>query len=59
MQATKTPLLYGPDNRPLPSSGANSYGSYDVSRVAGGLRGSLSNWFVSRNNAYSMKMERR
>jgi lambda family phage portal protein len=58
MQPTKTPLLYGPDNRPLPSSGANPYGSYDVSRTAGGLRGSLSNWFVSRNNSYSMKMER-
>lgn len=51
-------VLYGPDNRPLGTSGAKPYGSYDVSRIAGGLRGSLSNWIVSRNNAYSVKMER-
>ncbi|CCK81206.1 phage portal protein [Desulfobacula toluolica] len=52
------PVLYGPDNRPLRQTGAKPYGSYEVSRVAGGLRGTLSNWFVSRNTAYSARMER-
>ena len=52
------PVLYGPDNRPLRQSGAMPYGSHDVSRLAGGLRGTLSNWFVSRNTKYSEKMER-
>jgi hypothetical protein len=28
-----------------------------VSRIAGGLRGFISNWFVSRNNAWSVKAE--
>ncbi|NOX35897.1 MAG: phage portal protein [Deltaproteobacteria bacterium] len=52
------PVLYGPDNRPLRQSGAAPYGSHEVSRLAGGLRGSLSNWFVSRNSEHSERAER-
>ncbi len=52
------PILYGPDNRPLQPTGAKPYGSHEVSRLAGGLRGTLSNWLVSRNTKYSARMER-
>lgn len=55
---SSAPVLYGPDNRPISSGGAKAYGSYPVSRVAGGLRGTLSNWLVSRNNRYSERLER-
>jgi len=44
-----TPILYGPNNQPLKPSNINPYGTSEVSRLAGGLRGTLSNWFVSRN----------
>ena len=55
-----TPILYGPDNRPLrQTSGVNPYGSQEVSRLAGGLRGTLSNWLVRRNSSYSARTERR
>ena len=44
-----TPLLYGPDNRPLPPShSVKSNSSYGVHRTAGGHSGTLSNWMTSR-----------
>lgn len=51
-------LLYGADNRPLRMSGAGAYGSYGISRITGGLSGTLSNWLVSRNNQYPERPER-
>ncbi|BCS94906.1 phage portal protein [Desulfoluna limicola] len=53
------PLLYGPDNKPLPSSSsvaANT--SYGVHRTAGGHSGTLSNWMTSRLNRDSEPYER-
>jgi lambda family phage portal protein len=51
-------VLYGPDNRPVAGPGVKPHGSYDVSRLAGGVRGTLSNWLVSRTTAWSQRMER-
>ena len=54
-----TPLLYGPDNRPLSSSSsvaANT--SYGVHRKAGGHSGTLANWMTSRMNRDSEPYER-
>jgi len=60
MKNNNLPVLYGPDNRPLrQTGGANPYGSQEVSRLAGGLRGTLSNWLVRRNSSYSARTERR
>ncbi|VFQ46902.1 phage portal protein [Desulfoluna butyratoxydans] len=54
-----SPLLYGPDNRPLSSSSsvaANT--SYGVHRKAGGHSGTLANWMTSRMNRDSEPYER-
>ncbi|SCY01495.1 phage portal protein [Desulfoluna spongiiphila] len=54
-----TPLLYGPDNRPLSSSSsvaANT--SYGVHRKAGGHSGTLANWMTFRMNRDSEPYER-
>lgn len=54
-----TPLLYGPDNRPLASShSVNSNASYGVRRTAGGYGGTLSNWVTSRMSRDTEPFER-
>lgn len=52
------PVLYGPDNRPILAGGVKPYGTYDVSKISAGLRGTLSNWFVNRNTKDTLKYER-